>query len=162
MRKKLLLQDGGGVQFYLRSSLFVPFISHKFRLFMELEKIEKLWHRYHEKKQLTFKRLLSYCKNKLCLHTFLMFLKSSIDHSIDKGSQTHGPRAACGPPDVFVRPATSLKLFKLLIILRFLYYKGTSSLQLWPAETFFLLMRPASPFLLKCDPRMKLSLRPLL
>ncbi len=79
-----------------------------------------------------------------------------------QGSQTRGPRAASGPPDVFVRPATSLKLLKLLIKLRFFLYKGTFSLQLWPAETFFLLMRPASPFLLKCGPRMKLSLRRLI
>jgi hypothetical protein len=28
---------------------------------------------------------------------------------IEQESQTHGPRAACGPPDVFARPATSLK-----------------------------------------------------
>jgi hypothetical protein len=28
---------------------------------------------------------------------------------IKQGIQTHIPRAACGPPDVFVRPATSLK-----------------------------------------------------
>ncbi len=34
-------------------------------------------------------------------------------------SQTRGPRAACGPPDVFVRPATSLKLLKLLLKLLF-------------------------------------------
>jgi len=37
-----------------------------------------------------------------------------------QGSQTRGPRAACGPPYVFVRPASSFKLFKLLIKLRFL------------------------------------------
>jgi len=39
---------------------------------------------------------------------------------LSQGSQTRGPRAACGPQDVFVRPATSLKLLKLLIKLRFL------------------------------------------
>jgi len=34
-----------------------------------------------------------------------------------QGSQTRGPWAAFGPPDVFVRPATSLNLFKLLKII---------------------------------------------
>jgi len=33
---------------------------------------------------------------------------------------SRGPRAACGPPDVFVRPATSLKLLKQLVKLWFL------------------------------------------
>ncbi len=62
-----------------------------------------------------------------------------LSQSLDQESQTRGPRPACGPPDVFVRPATSLKLLKLLLkLLFFLQYKGTFSLLLWPAyETEF-------------------------
>jgi len=37
-----------------------------------------------------------------------------MDNTLKQGSQTRGPRAACGPPEVCVRPATSLKLLKLL------------------------------------------------
>jgi len=51
-----------------------------------------------------------------CIYTYLVFKF----HSLNQGSQTRVPRAACGPPDVFVRPATSLKLLKLLLKLRFL------------------------------------------
>ena len=34
-------------------------------------------------------------------------------YTLGQGSQTRGLRAACGPPDVFVRPASSLKVLIL-------------------------------------------------
>jgi len=43
---------------------------------------------------------------------------------LNQGSQTRVPRAAYGPSDVFVRPATSLKLLKLLLKLRFFVVLG--------------------------------------
>jgi hypothetical protein len=72
--------------------------------------------------------------------------KKTTRYDLNQGSQTRGP------PDVFVWPTTSLKLLKLLLKLRFLQYKSSFSLQLWPAETFFLFMRPASPFYVKMWP----------
>jgi len=77
-----------------------------------------------------------------------------------QGSQTRGPRAACGLPDVFAA-RDIIKTTQIIDKTTFFKYKGIFSLQLWSAETFFFLMRPASPFLLKCGPCMKLSLRPL-
>ncbi len=45
--------------------------------------------------------------------------KESVFISLIQWSQTRGPRAACGPLDAFLRPATSLKLLKLLLKLLF-------------------------------------------
>jgi len=59
---------------------------------------------------------------------------------LHQGSQTRGP------PDVFVRPATSLNLLKLLC---------------GPRRHFSSYCGPRAFFLLKCGPRMKLTLRPL-
>ncbi len=42
-----------------------------------------------------------------------IFLDKLQKHTIDQGSQTRGPRAACGPPEAFVRPANISKMTKL-------------------------------------------------
>jgi hypothetical protein len=45
----------------------------------------------------------------------LLFYKVSVSPTLflDQGSQSRGPRAACGPPDAFVRHANLSKLYEL-------------------------------------------------
>jgi hypothetical protein len=75
---------------------------------------------------------------------------------IEQGSQTRGPRAACGLPDALVRPANtskhdkSLKFDQIKLYLRaFLAFCGPQKLfsyKLGPAEHFFSRMWPSNQF----------------
>jgi hypothetical protein len=56
---------------------------------------------------------------------------------LDQGSQTRGPRAACGPPDAFVWPSRISKAEKIVnFLLNIALFESFLS-YLWPAEAFF-------------------------
>jgi len=74
--------------------------------------------------------------------------KQTIIPLLENKTKKQKSQGICTKPGVSnTRPATSLKLLKSLLRLLCSF-----SLQLWPAETFFLLMRPASPFFVKMWP----------
>ena len=91
-----------------------------------------------------------------------MYVKNIQVVQLEQGSQTRGPRAACGPPDALVRPANTsknnknIKFDQIKLILRaFLVNCG-------PKKLFFQAnCGPRSIFSLECGPPTKLSLRPL-
>jgi hypothetical protein len=42
------------------------------------------------------------------------FLEVDNEHHLEQGSQARGPRAACGPPDAFVRPVIISKIDNII------------------------------------------------
>ena len=71
---------------------------------------------------------------KLCV----LWCLEGTTHRLGQGFQT------CGPPDVIVRPASSSNVFKFKWKLQFHLTLRHILPYLRPAETFFLLMQPAS------------------
>ncbi len=84
---------------------------------------------------------LRWCRGILSDHA-----RVRVFHVINQGSQTRGPRAACGPTDAFVRPAnTSKKYQEYNIWSNLAIFEGFSCI-LRPAENFISRMWPSNQF----------------
>ncbi len=110
-------------------------------------------------------KFLRYFLDLVLINQFIVIFKSKfslpIEDTLEQGSQTRGPRASCGPPDAFVRPANtskndkSIKLDQILLFLRAFFVKCG------PQKLFLTNCGPWSIFSLECGPPTNLSLRPL-
>jgi len=86
-------------------------------------------------------------------HTLNYVLTDNANRKTERKNDTSHPERLFTSGVSNTRPARCLCAARDIIKL--------TQIIVWTAETFFLLLRPASLFLLKCGPRMKLSLRPL-
>jgi hypothetical protein len=96
-------------------------------------------------------------------NSFVKLILTNFSYPLRQGSQTRGPRAACGSPDALVRPANTSKNDKSIrkVWSNLAYFEGFSCI-LRPARVFLINCGPRSIFTLECGPPTNLSLRPLL